>query len=173
MRASKKLRNDGQMVSQFPATFLRQALDSIPLWRGNHVTVRQLVEDFARYPYLQRLRDTEVLLGAMREGVSSVTWRTDTFAFAEGVDETKSRYLGLRGGQVLGFSSDAVGFWSRVRRRMPNWKRNVRNLHLNHPVRDKKQVAALSQREDRHRGQPHPVVVSRHPQLRRHISLGA
>jgi len=68
-----------------------------------------LVEDFARYPYLQRLRDAEVLLSAMREGVSSVTWRTDTFAFAEGFDETKNRYLGLRSGQVLAFSSDAVG----------------------------------------------------------------
>ena len=108
-RASKKLRNDGQMVAQFTATFLRQALDAIPLWRGNHVPVKQLVEDFARYPYLQRLRDGDVLLGAMREGVSSVTWRTDTFAFAEGFDEAKARYLGLRGGQILSFGSDAVG----------------------------------------------------------------
>lgn len=108
-RASKKLRNDGQMVAQFTATFLRQALDTIPLWRGNHVAVKQLVEDFARYPYLQRLRDGDVLLSAMREGVSSVTWRTDTFAFAEGFDEANSRYLGLRGGQILSFGSDAVG----------------------------------------------------------------
>jgi predicted AAA+ superfamily ATPase len=109
VRASRKLRNDGQMVAQFTATFLRQALDTIPLWRGNHVAVRQLVEDFARYPYLQRLRDEDVLLSSMREGVSLVTWRTDSFAFAEGYDEAKGRYLGLRGGQVLGFSSDAVG----------------------------------------------------------------
>ena len=108
-RASKKLRNDGQMVAQFAATFLRQALDVIPLWRGNHVAVKQLIEDFARYPYLQRLRDGDVLLSAMREGVSSVTWRTDTFAFAEAFDEAKGRYLGLRGGQVLAFASDAIG----------------------------------------------------------------
>ena len=45
----------------------------------------------------------------MREGVSLVTWRTDSFAFAEGFDEAKGRYLGLRAGQVLGFSPDAVG----------------------------------------------------------------
>jgi hypothetical protein len=108
-RACKKLRNDGQMVAQFTATFLRQAMDTVPLWRGNHAFVKQLVEDFARYPYLQRLRDGDVLLNAMREGVSSVTWRSDTFAFAEGFDETKGRYLGLRGGQVLSFGSDAVG----------------------------------------------------------------
>lgn len=79
------------------------------MWRGNHVAVKQLVEDFARYAYLQRLRDGDVLLSAMREGVSSVTWRTDTFAFAEGFDEAKARYLGLRGGQILAFGSDAVG----------------------------------------------------------------
>jgi hypothetical protein len=71
--------------------------------------VKQLVEDFARYPYLQRLRDGDVLLSAMREGVASVTWRNDAFAFAEGFDEAKGRYLGLRGGQVLAFGSDAVG----------------------------------------------------------------
>jgi len=108
-RASKKLRNDGQMVAQFTATFLRQALDTIPLWRGNHVAVKLLLEDFARYPYLQRLRDGDVLLGAMREGVSSVTWRSDTFAFADGYDEAKGRYLGIRGGQILSFGSDAIG----------------------------------------------------------------
>src|SRR5262249_48954599 len=68
-----------------------------------------LLEDFARYPYLQRLRDGDVLFGAMREGVSSVTWRTDTFGFADGYDEATGRYLGLRGGQVLGFGSDAIG----------------------------------------------------------------
>jgi hypothetical protein len=34
---------------------------------------------------------------------------TDAFAFAEAFDEAKSRYLGLRGGQVLAFGSDAVG----------------------------------------------------------------
>ena len=45
----------------------------------------------------------------MREGVSLVTWRTDSFAFAEGFDEAKGRYLGLRAGQVLGFSPDVVG----------------------------------------------------------------
>jgi hypothetical protein len=71
--------------------------------------VKQLIEDFARYPYLQRLRDEDVLLSSMREGVASVTWRTDSFAFAEAFDEDKGRYLGLRGGQVLGFGSDAVG----------------------------------------------------------------
>ena len=45
----------------------------------------------------------------MREGVSSVTWRTNTFAFVEGFAEAKNRYRGLRSGQVLAFSFDAIG----------------------------------------------------------------
>jgi hypothetical protein len=32
-------------------------VDRIPLWRGDHVPVKQLVEDFAKYLYLPRLRD--------------------------------------------------------------------------------------------------------------------
>jgi hypothetical protein len=45
-------------------------LDSVPLWRGDHVAVRQLAEDFARYLYLPRLRDTAVLEAAIQDGVS-------------------------------------------------------------------------------------------------------
>ena len=39
------------------STMLRKHLDDVPLWRGDHVAVKQLVEDFARYLYLPRLRD--------------------------------------------------------------------------------------------------------------------
>ena len=34
----------------------------VPLWRGDHVAVKQLVEDFARYLYLPRLAGPEVLV---------------------------------------------------------------------------------------------------------------
>ena len=33
----------------------------MPLWRGDHVAVKQLVEDFARYLYLPRLAEPAVL----------------------------------------------------------------------------------------------------------------
>ena len=35
---------------------------------------------------------------AIAEGAVSLAWRSDTFAFAEGYDETAGRYIGLRGG---------------------------------------------------------------------------
>ena len=62
-------------------------LDKVPLWRGNHVSVRQLVEDFAQYPYLPRLRNSAVLLDAIQEGISLLTWETESFAYADSYDE--------------------------------------------------------------------------------------
>ncbi len=49
MRASKKLRNDESLIISLGSTILRKHLDDVPLWRGDHVAVKQLVEDFARY----------------------------------------------------------------------------------------------------------------------------
>ncbi len=56
VRASKKLRSDESLVLSLGSTILRKHLDGVPLWRGDHVAVRQLVEDFARYLYLPRRR---------------------------------------------------------------------------------------------------------------------
>jgi predicted AAA+ superfamily ATPase len=100
-RASKKLRNDESLVLSLGSTILRKHLDSVPLWRGDHVAVKQLLEDFAQYLYLPRVAGPEVLLRAIRDGVALLTWQPDTFAFAERYDESTGRYLGLRGGQVV------------------------------------------------------------------------
>ena len=97
MRASKKLRSDTQMAAQFAPTLLRQDLDKIPLWRDNHVPVKQLVEDYAKYPYLQRLRSPEVLTAGIQDGLSRTTWTMETFAIADSWDEKRQRYVGLRG----------------------------------------------------------------------------
>src|SRR5439155_24850293 len=79
----------------------RLGLDRVPLWPRDHVTIKQLVEHFASYLYLPRVKDSSVLLGAVRDGVSLLTWEQDTFAFADNFDETAGRYRGLRGGQAI------------------------------------------------------------------------
>ena len=79
VRASKKLRNDELLVTGFAGTRLKMELDRVPLWRGNHVAVKQLAEDFARYVYLPRLKDSAVLVGAVRDGVGLLTWEEETF----------------------------------------------------------------------------------------------
>ena len=56
LRASKKLRSEELLVPSLAGTRLRMELDKIPLWRGDHVAIRQLAEDFARYIYLPRCR---------------------------------------------------------------------------------------------------------------------
>jgi len=106
VRASRKLKNDELLIAGLAATRLRLELDQIPLWRGDHVEIRQLVEDFARYLYLPRLRDTAVLLDAMREGLGLLTWGRDSFAYAESYDETALRYRGLRCGNLVPVSHD-------------------------------------------------------------------
>jgi predicted AAA+ superfamily ATPase len=100
-RASKKLRSDELYLTSYAPTRLRMELDRVPLWRGDHVAVRQLVEDFARYLYLPRLREPGVLLHAIGDGLNLLTWAQDSFGFADGFDEAAGRYRGLRGGQMV------------------------------------------------------------------------
>ena len=105
-RGSKKLRNDELLLTGFAPSRLRMELDGVPLWRRDSVAIKQLVEDFGRYLYLPRLKDSSVLLGAIREGLGLLTWEKDSFAYADSYDEVAGRYRGLRGGQQV-FSIDA------------------------------------------------------------------
>ena len=100
-RASKKLKGDELLVTGFAATRLRMELDRVPLWRGDNVSIKQIVEDFARYLYLPRLADPTVLLKAMSDGVGLLTWEHDAFALADSFDDEAQRYRGLRGGRVI------------------------------------------------------------------------
>jgi len=84
-------------------------LDKIPLWRGNHVSIKQLIEDFARYPYLPRVKSPEVIIDAIMDGLSLLTWSTETFAYADLWNEDQKRYLGLRGGSSIHINLDNDG----------------------------------------------------------------
>jgi predicted AAA+ superfamily ATPase len=108
-RASKKLRNDELLVVNFAASRLRMEMDGVPLWRGNHVAIRQLVEDFGRYLYLPRLQTRAVVLNAIRAGLSLLTWEHDAFAYAENYDEAAGRYRGLRYGALVNITEDDTG----------------------------------------------------------------
>ena len=101
VRASKKLRTDELLITGLAGTILKMSLDKVPLWRGDHVTVKQLAEDFARYVYLPRLKDSSVLVGAVRDGTGLLTWEEESFAFADSFDELTGKYRGLRGGQLV------------------------------------------------------------------------
>ena len=108
VRASKKLRPDN-LLTALAGTELRRQMDQIPLWRGDHVAIRQLVEDYARYLYLYRLKEPAVLLEAIRGGLGLLTWAKDSFAYADSFDEGAGRYRGLRYGQQVPISESDPG----------------------------------------------------------------
>ena len=96
IRASKRLRSDDSLIVAFGGALLRMNLDGIPLWRDDHVAVRDLWSFYAQYLYLPRLRDASVLCGAIADGVRQLTWEQDGFAYADSYDEVQHRYVGLR-----------------------------------------------------------------------------
>lgn len=109
LNASRKLRNEDVLSIQYAGTLLRRDLDSIPLWRGEHVTVKELADFYATYPYLKRLKNTEVLLKAIEEGLNNPSWNIFTFAYADGYDDERKRYLNLRAGQSIQVTADGPG----------------------------------------------------------------
>ena len=108
VRVAKKLRNEEALITEYSGARLRMDLDRVPLWRGNHVTLRQLWSDYSQYLYLPRLRDSGVLLDAVRSGVALLSWTTDTFAYASAYDEQAGRYVGLAAGQHVAAVLDST-----------------------------------------------------------------
>lgn len=99
--AYKKLRAGQLYLTSFAPTSLKLELDRIPLWRSDQVSVKQLVEDFACYLSLPRLKNPTVLLQAISEGVNRLTWIQDGFGYADGYEDTTHRYQGLCGGTLV------------------------------------------------------------------------
>ncbi|MCA1840148.1 MAG: AAA+ family ATPase, partial [Actinobacteria bacterium] len=107
-KASKKLIGQEGLIPEFGGVRLRLELDRIPLWRGNHVLLQQLWEDFAQYLYLPRLRDRAVLIGAVQDGIASMSWSTDTFGYAAAFEESDESYKGLEVGRQGAVRIDAT-----------------------------------------------------------------
>lgn len=105
-RASARLRSEELLVPTFAGTRLRMELDKIPLWRGDHVAIKQVAEDFARYIYLPRLSGPNVLTAAVQDGLGLMLWSHESFAYADSYDESTARYRGLKGGAHLAITPD-------------------------------------------------------------------
>src|ERR1035441_9201678 len=98
-RASKKLKNDELLIVSMAGTRMRLEIDQVPLWRGSHVGVKLLVDDFAKYLYLPRVKNAQVILDAIQDRVGRLTWSHDTFAYADYYDAAGDRYRGLEAGR--------------------------------------------------------------------------
>lgn len=100
-RASKKLKNEELLITSMAGTRLHLEITQIPLWRspGSHVGVKQLVDDFAKYLYLPRVKNAQVILEAIQDGVARLTWKQDTIAYADSYDAATGRYRGIEAGR--------------------------------------------------------------------------
>lgn len=108
-RVLKKLTSHSQLYNDFASSELRINLDKIPLWRGDSVSIRQLREDYAKYLYLPKLTTAHLLQKAIESGLALVTWKKDSFSYAESYDEENNRYRGLRAGITVTVSLDGYG----------------------------------------------------------------
>jgi hypothetical protein len=109
-RACRRMAQDATLATVFGAANLRNDLDQIPLWRDGKVEVRTLMEDYAQFVYLQRLKSPEILQRTIAEGVSRITWQQDGFAFAEGFDVAKQCFTGLVAGQMVDVGTEGRGW---------------------------------------------------------------
>ena len=64
-----------------------------------HVGVKQRVDDFSKYLYLTRVKNAQVILDAIQDGVARLTWKHDTFAYPDSHDSAANRYRGLETGR--------------------------------------------------------------------------
>ena len=100
VRAARKLKSDEALVTEYSGVRLRLDLERFLWGDREHVRVRELADAYGKYLYLPRLRDPSVLVEAIANGVSALTWREDTFAYAQAFDEEAGRYLGLVAGRL-------------------------------------------------------------------------
>ena len=97
------------LITSFGPSVLRQLLDSVPLWEGNHVDLRKLADYFAGLLELPRLAGPEVLAETITRGLGLLNWKQDGFAFAEAWDEEEERYRGLSAGAAFRVGADSAG----------------------------------------------------------------
>ena len=109
-KAFKRLKRDGLIYEQLAGSVLRLHLDKI-LWKEtDHIEVQKLLEYFAQHIYLPRIVTANGILDAISEGIASLTWQSDTFAYAESYDDSAKRYVGLHAAQSgLNIPSNGLG----------------------------------------------------------------
>lgn len=119
-RAARKLKQDGLLVTEWSPYILRMELDKY-IWsdeRGWSVGLKQLWEYLAQYCYLPRLTSADVLIAAVRDGVS----RLDApFAYVAGISAEGYHTGVLRGkhGQVYFDDASLLVHPSHINERPP------------------------------------------------------
>ena len=105
-RAADKLKSEEKLIASYSGVRVRMDLDKVPLWgeRGD-ITLADLWAAYANFPYLPRLSDFSVLSTAVGNGAASMSWETETFAYAEAYDEEAEEWRGIVRGAQIGHPS--------------------------------------------------------------------
>jgi|HubBroStandDraft_6_1064221.scaffolds.fasta_scaffold00021_32 predicted AAA+ superfamily ATPase len=99
-RIAKKLDGEERLITAYGGTRVRMDLDRVPLWSERRdISVEGLWKAYCQFPYLPRLASFEVLADAIADGVRNMNWQRETFAYAEGNDDT--RWVGLVAMQLV------------------------------------------------------------------------
>jgi len=100
-RASRRTCGDNNLLTIFAAKILEMEVLTPYVWPNrNHIDLQELWEYFTKYVYLPRLKNTNVLLDGIKNGVNSTDW-SNYFAYATGFDAVKNRYLNLQMGSII------------------------------------------------------------------------
>lgn len=100
-RASQKLTHEEWLITNYAGNRLHMEVLQDYLWRdANHVDLKRTWEYMAQYVYLPRLKNVDVLLGAVQDGTGSLLWQ-ETFAYADAFDEGAQQYRGLKAGEQI------------------------------------------------------------------------
>ncbi|MEN9870762.1 MAG: hypothetical protein RLZZ171_1750, partial [Cyanobacteriota bacterium] len=101
LQASRKLFNEEHLITTYAAARLTLEILNDYVWKNaNHIDLKTLWKYLTNYLYLPRLKNQQVLLDAIADGVGNLLWN-ENFAYATGYDETKQKYLGLQVGQRI------------------------------------------------------------------------
>ena len=94
-QVTKRLENDGDLATQQAGTSIGLQLDgpAKTLWADGHVSVSDLWQTYAQYPYMPRLVDSGVLRDGLRQ--APVLWQEEGYALATSFDAENERYIGL------------------------------------------------------------------------------
>ena len=99
-RVSRKLASSEELIAKLGGVRVRMDIDNFDLWteRGD-ISVRELWQTYARYPYMARLSSFDVLAGAISNGTANMNWAQETFAYAE--DHDGEKWLGIQKAQQV------------------------------------------------------------------------
>lgn len=94
-RAFARATKDEIVLTEYSPYLLDRDISGMLLRDRDHMACSELADDYMRYCYLRRFSDVGVLRDAITRGVEG----KDYFAYADGWDNERGRYLGLRLGE--------------------------------------------------------------------------